>query len=96
MSEIQVEVEHGNSLVIRIPCRVIGSLVKNPDNILLKKLTPQQKRVLHLIRKGRCNKEIASELNISVRTANWHIHDIYTRLGINCRQDIFKRWGMVP
>jgi DNA-binding NarL/FixJ family response regulator len=36
-------------------------------------LTPQQRRVLRLIAKGRSTKQMAHDLAISERTAQWHV-----------------------
>ena len=36
-------------------------------------ITPQQNRVLHLVAKGLSNKQIASELNISLATVKAHV-----------------------
>lgn len=36
-------------------------------------LTPRQKEILLLVRKGKANKEIAEACNISVRTVKFHV-----------------------
>jgi DNA-binding NarL/FixJ family response regulator len=45
-------------------------------------LTPRQREVLRLIAAGSTAKEVASELNISVRTAEFHKVSIMQKLGI--------------
>jgi len=45
-------------------------------------LTACQAEVLTLIRKGKSNKEIAQELNISLRAAKARVTTIYERMGI--------------
>ena len=48
----------------------------------MKPLTGCQAEVLALIRKGKSNKDIARELNISVRAVKERTHVIYRRMGI--------------
>jgi len=48
-------------------------------------LTPRQVDVLRLVADGLSNKEIGERLGISPRTAEHHVQDIYTRLGVSSR-----------
>ena len=48
-------------------------------------LTPRQVDVLRLLAEGLSNKEIGQRLGISARTAEHHVQDIYTRLGVSSR-----------
>lgn len=48
----------------------------------LSKLTVRQREVYKLIREGKADKEIASLLGISTRTAKSHIGTMYRKLGI--------------
>lgn len=48
-------------------------------------LTPRQVEVLRLLADGLANKEIGARLGISTRTAEHHVQDIYTRLGVSSR-----------
>lgn len=45
-------------------------------------LTPLEKKVLKMIINAYTNKEIAAELNISLRTATAHTCNIYKKLGV--------------
>jgi DNA-binding CsgD family transcriptional regulator len=51
-------------------------------------LTPQQKQIARLARDGRTNPEIGAELYISHRTVEWHLRQVYTKLGINSRKGL--------
>ncbi len=51
-------------------------------------LSNQEKRVLSLLKKGKTNKEISSELHIEVSTVKSHLHKIYSRLGVKSRKEI--------
>lgn len=48
-------------------------------------LTDRQVEVLRLLATGLSNKQIARRLNLSPRTAEHHVQDIYTRLGVSSR-----------
>lgn len=39
-------------------------------------LTARQNDVLKLVANGKCNKEIAEELNISIRTVKFHVSNL--------------------
>jgi two-component system, NarL family, response regulator NreC len=53
-------------------------------------LTPRQLDVLRLIAEGKRMKEIASDLNISVRTVETHKQDLLQTLGLNNTADLIK------
>jgi HD-GYP domain-containing protein (c-di-GMP phosphodiesterase class II) len=48
-------------------------------------LTRRQVEVLRLVAGGRSNREIATALVISPRTAEHHVQDVYTRIGVSTR-----------
>lgn len=52
---------------------------------LCRKLTPRQKEVLECIRIGKCNKEIARDLDMSLSTVKVHCMAIYRVLGVSSR-----------
>jgi DNA-binding NarL/FixJ family response regulator len=41
--------------------------------------------VLRLLARGRTNKEVASRLNLSVKTVGRHIENIYNKISVNSR-----------
>ena len=58
------------------------------DNELIKKissLTPQQFRVLQMLRKGLLNKQIAEEMNVGARTIKAHVSEILRKLDVHSR-----------
>ncbi|HUC59166.1 MAG TPA: AAA family ATPase [Streptosporangiaceae bacterium] len=51
-------------------------------------LTPRQLTVARAVAAGKSNKQIADELFISVKTVEFHLSQIFTRLGIDSREEI--------
>lgn len=51
-------------------------------------LTPAQQRVAELVATGRSNREIASELFMSLRTVETHLTKVYRELGIKSRAQL--------
>ena len=48
-------------------------------------LTPRELEVLQLLLAGKTNKEIALEIAISAKTVEFHLDNIYTKLGVRSR-----------
>ena len=55
-----------------------------PDNF---KFSQREKDVVNLLLKGKGNKQIALELGISTRTVEFHLTNIYAKLGVNSRSE---------
>jgi DNA-binding NarL/FixJ family response regulator len=54
-------------------------------------LTAQERLVAHLVAGGRTNREVASELIISVKTVEHHLSRVYTKLGLRSRTELAAR-----
>jgi len=50
-------------------------------------LTPRELEVLQFIALGYSNKEIARRLSISARTVNFHLDNLYSKLGVRSRTE---------
>lgn len=48
-------------------------------------LTERENKILELLLKGKCNKEIADITHVSVETVKSHLKNIYRKLGVNSR-----------
>jgi FixJ family two-component response regulator len=62
---------------------------KNNQN-LLSKLTGREKQVLERIVAGRLNKQIADDLNISIKTVEAHRANIMEKLNVNTVADLLR------
>lgn len=62
---------------------------KNTQN-LLSKLTSREKQVLERIVAGRLNKQIADDLNISIKTVEAHRANIMEKLNVNTVADLLR------
>jgi DNA-binding NarL/FixJ family response regulator len=51
------------------------------------KMTPKEMEILGLLAKGISNKDIASELGVSVRTIKSHLADLFLKLHVSSRTE---------
>jgi DNA-binding CsgD family transcriptional regulator len=53
-------------------------------------LTARERDVAHVVSLGRTNREIAAELFLSLKTVEYHVSNIMTKLGVSSRREL---WG---
>jgi len=70
-------------LMTRVKSQVATTAEAGPQELL----TQRELEVLKLAAKGMSNKDIAEALNISVRTVQAHLRDIFNRLGVGSRSE---------
>jgi DNA-binding NarL/FixJ family response regulator len=51
----------------------------------LRRLSPREQEILHLIGRGYKNREIAERLYISGETVHWHVRGLYAKIGVKDR-----------
>lgn len=54
----------------------------------IENLSVREREVFNLIVAGKANKEIASEVNISVNTVKFHVKNIYVKLNVKSRKEV--------
>ena len=90
------EVAQGNNYVSPL----VTNLPAEPLMVHAQKtsITPRQREVLKLISRGFTMKEIASQLNISTRTAETHKYEMMQTLGVETTADLIRyslRLGLI-
>jgi DNA-binding CsgD family transcriptional regulator len=90
-----------NDFVVLVPAKkeIVGELVSRAKDLLEEgravagpsSLSPRQKEILHSVLCNRANKEIASKLNITVRTVKFHISSLLSKFGVDNRTDLARR-----
>lgn len=91
-------VMEGHTYLTPLMTREVLWAIGQPDGVQTPALTPRQLDVLRLIAQGKRMKEIASELDISVRTVETHKQDLLQTLGLGTTADLIKfavRQGLV-
>lgn len=62
----------------------------------LAQLTPQEQAVARLVASGATNGRTASELYISVKTVQYHLTHVYSKLGVRSRSELAARFRDLP
>ena len=60
-----------------------GEQVRSRRDVPSAEFTPQEHQIVQLARTRRTNPEIGAELFLSARTVEWHLRNIFTKLGIS-------------
>jgi two-component system, NarL family, response regulator LiaR len=79
------------SIARKVIHRAITGSVKQPEIKSEAELSEREKEVLKMAAKGMSNKDIGENLNISFRTVQGHLNNIFNKLGVGSRTEaIFK------
>lgn len=90
IANILNRVERTSQELARIIKTVSGETFENAANFAVEDFTEAETRVAHLVADGMSNKEIAFELNISVRTVEGHISNVLAKKGWSNRVEIAR------
>jgi DNA-binding CsgD family transcriptional regulator len=87
----QVLVPAEGSLIERLVARAEELLEEGRSVACPTSLSARQREVLHAVMCNRANKEIATKLNITVRTVKFHISTLLSKFGVESRADLAQR-----
>ncbi|HEY2202675.1 MAG TPA: helix-turn-helix transcriptional regulator, partial [Solirubrobacteraceae bacterium] len=65
-----------------------GEKVSTPAFEARDELTAQEQQIARLAREGLSNPEIGARLFLSPRTIEWHLRNVYTKVGIHSRREL--------
>jgi DNA-binding CsgD family transcriptional regulator/tetratricopeptide (TPR) repeat protein len=74
----------------RAELRATGESVAKPGIAVRDRLTPQELQITRLAAGGASNPEIAGQLFVSRKTVEYHLHKVFTKLGIAGRLELVK------
>ncbi|HEV2920927.1 MAG TPA: helix-turn-helix transcriptional regulator, partial [Actinomycetota bacterium] len=69
----------------RAELRASGESTRRRDPSTRYQLTPRERQIARLAGQGLANHEIGARLYLSTHTISYHLHKIYTKLGITSR-----------
>jgi len=89
LREVQLGRTYLSPAVTRDVLDVMGRMTSIHEDVWTR-LTPRQREVLQLLAEGKSHKEVASILNISVKTAEYHKYAILSTLGIKTNAELVQ------
>jgi len=63
-----------------------------PDDTGRQPLTERERSVVSLVRRGLTNREIAAALFVSTKTVEYHVHNVFEKLGLHTRRELWWLW----
>jgi DNA-binding NarL/FixJ family response regulator len=74
----------------RTELRASGETARRRDPSTIDKLTPQELQISRFVAQGLANKEVAVRLFLSPRTIDYHLRNIFAKLGISSRTQLAR------
>ncbi len=74
----------------RAELRASGQTARRRDPSTIDDLTPQELRIGSLVASGLTNKEIAARLFLSPRTVDFHLRNLFRKLGVKSRTELAR------
>jgi DNA-binding CsgD family transcriptional regulator len=68
--------------------RASGETARRRDVSTATDLTPQEQQVTALVRQGLSNRDVAGQLFVSPRTVDFHLRNVFTKLGVASRAEL--------
>jgi DNA-binding NarL/FixJ family response regulator len=70
--------------------RASGETARKRDPSTVNQLTPQELQIVRLVAEGATNREVAGQLFLSPRTVDYHLHKVFTKLGLSSRAELVR------
>jgi DNA-binding CsgD family transcriptional regulator len=74
----------------RTELRASGETARRREPSTIDQLTPQELQIARFVSDGMSNKEVASQLFLSHRTIEYHLRNVFSKLGITSRTQLAK------
>jgi DNA-binding CsgD family transcriptional regulator len=74
----------------RTELRATGETARQRDPSTLDQLTPQELQIVRFVGQGATNREVAAQLFLSPRTIDYHLRQVFTKLGISSRAELIR------
>jgi DNA-binding CsgD family transcriptional regulator len=68
--------------------RASGETSRKRASGMAGELTPQERHVAELVRQGLSNRDVAAQLFLSPRTIDFHLRNVFTKLGVSSRAEL--------
>lgn len=68
--------------------RASGETARRRASSAASELTPQETQVVTLVRQGLSNREVAAQLFLSPRTVDFHLRNVFAKLGVTSRAEL--------
>jgi DNA-binding CsgD family transcriptional regulator len=70
--------------------RATGETARRRQPSTIDQLTPQELQIARFVGQGATNRDVASKLFLSPRTVEYHLHKVFTKLGIASRSELAR------
>jgi DNA-binding NarL/FixJ family response regulator len=74
----------------RTELRASGETARQRDPSTLDQLTPQELQIVRFVGQGATNRDVAAQLFLSPRTIDYHLRQVFTKLGISSRAELIR------
>ena len=73
--------------------RASGETARERDPSTADQLTPQERQIMRFVAEGSTNKQVAAQLFLSPRTVDYHLRNVFLKLGISSRAELIREFA---